>query len=65
MPEWPNDHEPDLFVVSIEGLFVAFSEARCRYEQVLRGDDDLKGKFRAMFPKYGTIGFGSYMVKQV
>ncbi len=57
--------QPDLFVISIEGLYAAFSQGCSRYEQALRGDPDLRRKFAAMFPKYGSLGFGSYVAHGV
>lgn len=59
-----RDH-PDLFVISIEGLYAAFLEAIEGYAAELRMSDDLKVRFAKMFSKYGSIEFQSYVLQPV
>ncbi len=57
--------QPDLFVISIEGLFLAFVQACRSYEAALRASRDLQAKFTAMFPAYGSIGVQQFVVEPV
>ena len=55
--------QPDLFVISIEGLYLGFVQSCRSYEAALRADQGLQERFASMFPKYGTIQFQSYVVQ--
>jgi hypothetical protein len=52
---WRAQGAADTFVVSVEGLYVAYITAIRSYEAELRRDIDLQAKFALMFPSYGGI----------
>ena len=62
---WRAKGQPNTFVVSLEGLFVAFSKAVKVYEADLRANTDLQAKFAAMFTDYGGMEFQTYVVRSV
>lgn len=55
--------EPDWFVLSVEGLYVAFVAAAKAYEQQVRTDQQARENFAKMFPHYGSIGMQSYIME--
>jgi hypothetical protein len=46
---------PGGYVLSVEGLFVAFIEAVRKYESEVRKDPVVKANFERMFPAYGSL----------
>jgi hypothetical protein len=57
--------QPDWFVLSVEGLYVAFVRAVKAYEVQVRTNPQTQEKFVRMFEDYGSIGMQSYHVEPV
>ena len=55
----PNPEKPDHFIVSIEGVYVAFIRGLRAYYAELVNSADLRTKFEMMFERYGLTGFGA------
>jgi hypothetical protein len=55
--------QPDSFVRSVEGLYVAFVQAVKAYEVQLRTTQQAQENFVKMFDDYGRIGMQSYYVE--
>lgn len=60
---WRAKGQPNTFVVSLEGLFVAFIKAIGAYEADLRASADLQAKFEVVFDDYGSIEFQTYVFR--
>jgi hypothetical protein len=54
-----NPVKPDHFLISVEGVYLAFVRGLRAYHAELVKDGDLRAKFEAMYEKYGTTGFGA------
>jgi hypothetical protein len=57
--------QPDWFVLSVEGLYVAFVQAVKAYEVQVRTTPQAQENFVKMFDDYGSIGMQSYYVEPV
>jgi hypothetical protein len=57
--------EPDWFVLSVEGLYVAFASGVKAYERQVRTSLEARENFAKMFPYYGSIGMQSYIMNSV
>jgi hypothetical protein len=54
-PVFPHAVDQDSYVVSVEGLYMAFLKAVSAYETALRADAVLQSHFAVMFPFYGSV----------
>jgi hypothetical protein len=57
--------EPDWFVLSVEGLYLAFAAAVKAFESDVRTNAAMQQNFAKMFPHYGSIGMQSYIMTNV
>ena len=48
---------PDRFLISVEGIYLAFVRGLRAYHSELVNSADLRAKFEAMYEKYGNTGF--------
>ena len=53
-----NPEKPDHFLVSVEGVYLAFVRGLRAYHEELVGNDDLRNRFESMYEKYGSTGMG-------
>lgn len=64
-PVWRIKGHPNGFVISVDGLAHAFVKAVHAYEAAVRAKADLRAKFTAMFPNYGSIGVQTFATDKV
>lgn len=54
-----DPERPDRFLISVEGVYLAFVRGLRTYYADLVNSADLRAKFEAMYEKYGNTGFGA------
>jgi hypothetical protein len=54
-----NPEKPGHFLISVEGVYLAFVRGLKAYHAELATSTDLRTKFEAMYEKYGSTGFGA------